>query len=220
MPRRQESHRTMEAGESPATDEQLYLRYRDRRDLEAFETLVHRYERPLFGYLQRYLANATLAEEVFQAVFLRVFEKAHLFSHEHRFRPWLYRVATHEAIDTLRRERKFQAASLDESYGETSDGSASRLLDLLVSAESRPDDQVALEEQRAWARAALDDLSPPLRATVMLVFFQDLKYREVAETLQIPVGTVKSRMHKALLNLNAAWRRAYPPDTHDELDAD
>lgn len=192
-------------------DEVLYCRYRDAGDTRAFESLVHRYERPLYSYLMRYLGNRELAEEVFQGTFLRLHEKRHLFTNDRRFRPWMYSIATHEAVDVLRREGRHQAVRLDERH-ESEDAEMGALLNLLASRVPTPMDQAAAHEQRAWARRAVDQLSEPLRAAVLLVFFQGLRYREVAEILRVPVGTVKSRIHKAMLQLNAAWRDEHPRD--------
>src|SRR5262245_22167141 len=78
-----------------ATDEQLLLQYRDTRDPDAFAILVRRYERELFNYLRRYLRNADQADDVFQATFLQVHRRCHLFDKNRRLRPWLYSIANH-----------------------------------------------------------------------------------------------------------------------------
>ena len=189
-----------------ATDEQLLLRYRDDRDAAAFEMLVNRYEKPLYNYLVRYLDSAPLAEEVFQATFLRLHEKCAMFQPGRRVRPWLYSIATHQAIDALRREGKHQAMSLDEPRRDADDEVGS-LLSFLESTTPQPHQQAEQHEQSAWAHQAMDKLPHPQRQAILLVYFQGLKYREVAEILQVPLGTVKSRIHGALLALNKAWFR-------------
>ena len=93
------------------TDEDLIQRVRDHDDGPAFETLVHRYERELYGFLRRYLNDAELAEDVFQATFLRVHQKRGRFLDGHRFRPWLYAVATNQAIDARRRNHRHRTAN-------------------------------------------------------------------------------------------------------------
>src|SRR5436190_14810128 len=85
-----------------ATDEELVLRL-VRGDDAGFALLVRRYEVELFCYLKRYLGDAVLAEDVFQNTFLQVYQKRDLFDKDRRFRPWLYAVATHQAIDAMRR---------------------------------------------------------------------------------------------------------------------
>lgn len=190
------------------SDEELLLRYRDHAVPEAFRELLHRYERELFSYLCRYLRDETLAEEVFQAVFMRVHEKARLFEEGRAFRPWLYSIATHQAIDALRKAGRRRTTSLDTVHGEVEmDGTT--LLDLLEDPTGGPLAQLEEHERSEWARQAVDGLPQYLRDVVLLVYFQGLKFREAADALGIPLGTVKSRMHQALVRLNAAWKRTH-----------
>jgi RNA polymerase sigma-70 factor (ECF subfamily) len=188
-----------------ATDECLLLRYRDTGDIEAFEALVHRYEKPLFNYLVRYLHSASLAEDVFQATFLRLHEKCNLFTDDRQVRPWLYSIATHLAVDALRKEGRHRAVSLDREYAEA-DTDVGTLLKLLRSHTPSPLQQLEASERAQWARQAVDDLPEHLRVIILLAYFQGLKLQEVAEILHLPLGTVKSRLHKSLMLLNAAWR--------------
>src|SRR5262245_40098150 len=81
------------------TDEELLVRFRDRGDRQAFTELVTRYERELFSYLKRYLGDAGMAEDAFQATFLQVHLKANQFEDGRAVRPWLYTIATNQAID-------------------------------------------------------------------------------------------------------------------------
>jgi RNA polymerase sigma-70 factor, ECF subfamily len=188
------------------SDEQLLVRYREQGDVKAFETLVHRYEKPIYNYLLRYLRNGPLAEEVFQATFLRLHEKCDRFNEDQAVRPWLYSISTHQAIDALRKEGKHQAVRLDEEHAGDA-GEVVTLLKLLESAAPSPVEQAEEHERADWTRRAVDALPDHQRVAVLLIFFQGLKYREVAKILQVPEGTVKSRIHKALLALNKAWRR-------------
>ena len=126
-----------DAGDRTASDEQLLLRYRDRGDVLAFETLVHRYERPIYNYLRRYMRNGPLADEVCQATLLRLHAKCEDYDADRRVRPWLYSLATHLAVDALRTEGKHRAVRLDEPHGV--DGAGVRnLLEMLSSADPRP----------------------------------------------------------------------------------
>lgn len=190
------------------SDEQLLLRYRDLADQDAFRELLHRYERELYSYLSRYLRDASLAEEVFQATFLRVHQKVRLYEEGRGVRPWIYSIATHQAIDALRRAGRRQAVSLDAEHGDSEAG-GNTLLDLLEDEGRSPVAELELEERSVWARKAVDELPDHLRQVVLLIYFQGLKFREAAEALAIPLGTVKSRMHLALVRLNEAWKRSH-----------
>jgi RNA polymerase sigma-70 factor (ECF subfamily) len=191
------------------SDEQLLLGYRETGERDQFTELVHRYERELYSYLRRYLGNAEMAEDAFQATFLQVHLKCDQFQEGRRFRPWLYTIATNQAIDLQRRNRRHRLVSLDGSSRSNDDDQVGALLDLLESREDGPLTRVERDEQQRWVRRTVEELPETLRAAVALVYYQGLKYREAAEVLSIPVGTVKSRLHTALLKLNQAWQRAH-----------
>jgi RNA polymerase sigma-70 factor (ECF subfamily) len=186
------------------TDEDLLNQFRLSEDARAYELLVHRYERELFSYLRRYLGSAEMAEDVFQATFLQVYLKKEKFEEGRRFRPWLYTIATNQAIDAQRRNRRHRMVSLDQRTGGEDD--VGTLLEMMSGVGPTANEQMEGEEAREWVRRAVDDLPETLRAALVLIYHQGLKYREAADVLGIPVGTVKSRLHAALLKLNQSWQ--------------
>ncbi|MCH2125511.1 MAG: RNA polymerase sigma factor [Pirellulaceae bacterium] len=194
--------------ESALSDEELLLRYRTTNDPEIFAQLVQRYERELFSYLRRYLGTAEMAEDVFQAAFLQVHLKCDQFEEGRRFRPWLYTIATNQAIDAQRRNRRHRMVSIDQT-GDRNDEEVGRLANLLESNDSNPLEKVSEFESAAWVQKALDELSDQMRNVVTLVYYQGLKYREAAEVMGIPVGTVKSRLHAAILRLTESWQNTH-----------
>ena len=187
------------------SDEQLLLQYRQTEDRDLFAVLVRRYERELFNYLCRYLGDAGMAEDAFQATFLQVHLKRDHFEEGRRFRPWLYTIATNQAIDAQRRNKRHRMISLDRSTGGPDGDEVGKLVDLLVSDDGDPLDHVSQFERGEWVREALDELSEQMRSVVQLVYYEGLKYREAAEILSIPDGTVKSRLHSAVAKLNEFW---------------
>lgn len=187
------------------SDEELLHRCCVKGDSAAFESLVHRYEGELFNYLRRYLGSAEMAEDVFQATFLQVHLKREHFEEGRRFRPWLYTIATNQAIDAQRRNKRHRMVSLDNRTGGEDD--IGSLVEMLAGDGRTADEQMQAEEARDWVRSAVDDLPESLRAALLLVYHQGMKYREAADVLGIPVGTVKSRLHSALAKLNESWRR-------------
>ncbi len=193
---------------SPPSDEQLLMAYRDFGQRGAFERLVHRYEHELYSYLRRYLGDTQMAEDVFQATFLQIHLKCRQFEEGRQFRPWLYTIATHQAIDFQRKNRRHRIVSLDRSG--SGDGDLGSLIDLLASGEPGPVSRIEARERRDWIRSALGELSQTLRATVVLVYYQGLKYSDAADILGVPVGTVKSRLNAAILKLNQAWAGSNP----------
>ena len=186
------------------SDEDLLLAYRDHQDRQAFAVLVHRYERELFSYLRRYLGDAAMAEDAFQAAFLQVHLKVGQFEPGRKVRPWLYTIATNQAIDAQRRNKRHRMVSLDRRTTQDAEDLGS-LLDLLTSKETSPTSGIETEERSNWIHDAVAQLPDSLRAALTLIYYQGLKYREAAEVLGVPVGTVKSRLHTAILKLTEAW---------------
>ncbi len=203
----------LSASNSPKdwTDEELLLEYRSTGDRETFNELVHRYEGELYGYLRHYLGDAEMAEDVFQQTFLQVHLKCEKFEPGRKVRPWLYAVATNQAIDFQRRNRRHRMVSLDRRMGSKRENETGTLVDLLDSSEADPVEKAEATEQRERVRQAVRDLPEPVGQVVVLVYFQGLKYREAAEVLDIPVGTVKSRLHAAIGKLNEALTRTHLP---------
>jgi RNA polymerase sigma-70 factor (ECF subfamily) len=192
----------------------LLARFR-RGQREAFGVLVRRYERELYGYLRRYLGDGNLADDVFQNTFLQLYTKIGTYEPGRPVRPWLYTIATHQAIDALRRNGRHQALSLDQCRDEADGGDLQGLTAALESPTPGPLDLAQGEERRQHVRAAVDRLPDFLRQVVLLAYYQGLKYREVADILGIPVGTVKSRLHAALQKLQESW--AALPSAQDLL---
>jgi RNA polymerase sigma-70 factor, ECF subfamily len=182
------------------------MEYVEKKTREAFEELVHRYEHEMFIYFRRYLRSAELAEDAFQATFLQVHLKCRQFDPARRFRPWLYSIATNRAIDLLRQNRRHNAVSLNAG---TSDQDSSEWLteqDILSFRDAAPNEQLEATEDRQQIRSAVDKCPTRLKGVLELVMFQGLKYQEAADTLGIPLGSVKSRMHEALVRLRRTFR--------------
>lgn len=193
-------------------DEELLLQYVQTRRRELFETLIRRYERELYNYLRRYLGDADLAEEAFQNSFVQVHSKGRQFDRKFRFRPWLYSIATHQAIDALRRRRRTRTVSLELSAPLTGGPVPEPYGDRLHSRELCPREAFHADEKRKWVQEEVDALPSPLRDVIMLAYYQGLKYREIAAALKLPVGTVKSRLHTAIRKLHDAWRESEPAE--------
>jgi RNA polymerase sigma-70 factor, ECF subfamily len=191
----------------PWTDEELLLSYQKQGDRRSFEQLVHRYERELYNYLRRYLGDAQMAEDAFQTTFLQVHLKCDQFESGRKVRPWLYAVATNQAIDAQRRNRRHRMVSLDRRLAGDDGESVATLVELLDGGEQDPLEQLRSAEREEVVRDAIEQLPEALKETVLLVYYQGLKYREAAEALSIPVGTVKSRLHAAVYKLNEQLTR-------------
>lgn len=172
------------------TDEEAMERLRDDGDRRAFAEVVRRWRDRILGLCRRMLNDRDRAEDVTQDVFARLLAKPESFAHESRFSTFLWRVAVNACLDERRRmSRRRDAGSLapDADPGN----------------EASPLGAAVRKERARRVRAALDELPDHYRAVVVLRHYEDLKFREVAEVLEIPLGTVKSRMAEALDRLAA-----------------
>lgn len=144
------------------TDEQLMGRYRDHGPEDVFTELVHRYERELYRYLARYLGDPTLADDVFQNTFLQIHLKRGLYEDGRPFRPWLYAIATHQAVDALRKAGRHPTVSLDQRVTASQrESEAGSLLDLLVNDGNGPLAELQEQERQQWVRDSIDAFPTP-----------------------------------------------------------
>jgi RNA polymerase sigma-70 factor (ECF subfamily) len=207
--------KALTAAEERPSDETLLSRYRDQGRSEDYEALLSRYERELYRYLARYLGDAALAEDVFQNTFLQIHLKRHLYQDGRPVRPWIYAIATHQAVDALRKSGRHPTISLDDRLGDGTEADPSALVDLLTKDLPGPLADLEAEERKNWVRTSIERLPDTLRQTLILAYYENLKYREIADILQIPVGTVKSRLHAALARLADMARQAHLPEADE-----
>jgi RNA polymerase sigma-70 factor (ECF subfamily) len=193
---------------SSHSDEALLMEYRTTEDAAVFTELVSRYQSQLFNYLRRFLGGNAKAEDVFQQTFLQVHVKCGLFQEGRKFRPWLYTIATHQAIDYQRRNRRHRRLSLDQSRGSGGEEVGS-LMEIVTSQDAGPGAKAESTERAEWVRSAVSNLPESLQAAVQLVYFRGMKYGEAAKLLSVPVGTVKSRLHSARKSLGQLWREGH-----------
>jgi RNA polymerase sigma-70 factor, ECF subfamily len=186
-------------------DEELLLEYVATGNQGAFEELVRLYERELYGYLHNCLGDAQLAEDAFQNTFLQLHRKCRQFEPGRRLRPWLYTIAGNQAVDLLRRNRRHKAVSLSAAGEDPGTDEQRRPLgDHLQAEDTDPSERLTMSEDCERTRLAMHRIPAKVRQVLMLVVYQGLQYQQAAEVLGIPLGTVKSRMRKALQSLHHA----------------
>ncbi|MHC4519361.1 MAG: RNA polymerase sigma factor [Planctomycetota bacterium] len=181
------------------TDESLLAAHL-RGDRAAFRELVQRYADSLLGYLFRMTGNRDQAEDLFQETFKKVHEKAHTFRGP-RLKSWLFTIATRAALDSFRRRRRARMVSLDRQNDCGPDDGASLAAAIVDPDATDPADDLVREEQAQQVRNAVDTLPPRQRATLVLAYYQQLSYPEVAQVLGCSLGTVKTQMSRALARL-------------------
>ena len=169
-------------------------------DTTAFGELVRRYGDSLLGYLARMTGSIELAEDLFQETFKRVHEKADTFRGG-RIKSWLFAIATNVAIDGFRRDSRLQVTSLNQKL-DCTDGQERELSAVAVADNSHePSQKAIMSERKEQVRQALELLPAKQRATLVLAYYQQLSYPEVAQVLDCSVGTVKTQMYRALKTL-------------------
>ena len=119
------------------TDEQILVRYRETDDPELFRVLTERYEQEIYSFLRRFLGNTEMAEDAFQSTFLQLHLKRDRFEAGRKVRPWLYMIATNQAIDLQRRSKRHRMLSLN-GVGGTDTEETGKLIDVLLSQERSP----------------------------------------------------------------------------------
>jgi RNA polymerase sigma-70 factor (ECF subfamily) len=154
-------------------------------DRQAFTELVCRHQNSIVSLTYRMCGDLRLAEDAAQEAFVRVWQNLNSYKPQYAFRSWLYRIAANAALDSLRRERP------------TADLASLSLAD----SQATPEQSAEENQRAAHVRRAIAHLSPPLRVVLILREYQELTYREMAEALDIPVGTVMSRLNSARIQL-------------------
>ena len=161
---------------------------------EAYDWLVARYHQPIYSLVYRILTDPADAGDTTQEVFLKVFRGMKRFNGECSLKTWLYRIAIHEASNQRRWwfRHKSKETSMESHHDEN--GNSFGLCDTLVDPGESPLETLAHEEVRARVERELKQVPEPYRTTVVLRDIEGLAYEEIAEVLQISLGTVKSRL--------------------------
>jgi RNA polymerase sigma-70 factor, ECF subfamily len=178
-------------------------------DASAWEEIVKQFNRRIYNICYRFTGSADDADDLTQEVFIRMYRT--LASYEPSkgaFNTWITTMSRNLLVDHFRRSKQERVTdSLDAAPA--SDEEAPRMADQLASPAALPDERVHSREKQAMVQAALQKLSPELREAVILRDLQDMDYREIAEVLKVPEGTVKSRINRGRTELARLLARTY-----------
>lgn len=162
----------------------------------AFRELVRRYERPVFSLVYRMVRDRGLAEDLTQETFIKVLNGIRSYRPEFKFSSWIFKIANNAAIDHLRR-RELDTLSLDGSpHAQTPEEMQATALQLGARQES-PLEEVAARELGSQIERAISRLRPEYRSCIMLRHVEGHSYEEIAQILDLPLGTVKTYIHRA-----------------------
>lgn len=188
------------------TDNELLQAYR-AGESRALEELIRRHHDDLMRFLIRLTGDRASAEDVFQDTFLQVHISADVFDATRRFKPWLFTIAANKARDLLRRNARRRAFDLDSPVSRSSSsGDATTFMDLMQVRVDQPADAVSSAERDSMVQGVISNLPVSLREVLLLAYFQKMSYNQIADALDIPLGTVKSRLHAAVAAFARKWQ--------------
>jgi len=184
------------------TDEELMLRYRDG-DAAAFETLYRRYEKPLFAFIYRLVPDSTDTESLFQETFFRLVRAKGKYRAPAQFKTWLFQIAVNLCRDRMRRMKHRSHLSLNSPLP-SQDGHGAELQDVISDPSAAVDKSVETAELETAVKGAVASLPEDEHIVVVLKEYQGLKYSEIAEITNQPIGTLRSINHRAHERLRSA----------------
>jgi RNA polymerase sigma factor (sigma-70 family) len=186
-------------GETPLDEEQSLIARAQRSDLQAYEALVQQYEQIAFRAAYWITHDESEAADAAQDAFLRAYRSLHSFRLGQPFRPWLLRIVTNLALNRVQAAQR--RARMNERYTQQV---------IVETGNLSIDGLVARREQRQRLLEAVGQLGSDQQMLITLRYFLELPENEVADILKIPVGTVKSRLHRTLARLREIIQRDYP----------
>ncbi len=185
------------------TDAELLQRY-IQGDEAAFREIVNRYKNSLYAFLRQFLNRMDLVEDVFQETFLQLFASRKSFDPNRPLRPWLFTIAANKAKDALRKAQRTSAVPIG-AISDEQDMSFDEMLNTLSSNNNIPYDELERNETSARVDEVIAHMPENLREILVLAYFSKFSYKQMADALSIPIGTVKSRLHTAVARFAKDW---------------
>ncbi|PHQ82494.1 MAG: RNA polymerase subunit sigma-70 [Phycisphaera sp.] len=190
------------------SDEILVARY-VKGDRSVLRVLIDRHKHDMLRFLTRLTGSQDAAEDAFQDTFLQFHLAAHKFDTKRRFKPWIFTIAANKARDAMRKKGRRPALGLSAPVGGNGNGAPIEFVDLMEISGPRPDEALQEREQQEMVSQAMDSLTYTLREVLLLAYFQKLSYAQIADDLDIPLGTVKSRLHSAVASFAKRYQELY-----------
>ena len=174
-------------------------------DEAAFRELVNRYKNGLYAFLKQFLNRQDMVEDVFQETFLQLFTSRASFDTSRPLRPWLFTIAAHKAKDALRKQQRTAATPIG-TIAEPEEMSFNDVLNTLTSDTTMPYEKLEKSETAVRVRQIIANMPENLREILILAYFNKFSYKQMAQILSIPIGTVKSRLHTAVGRFAKEWK--------------
>lgn len=197
---------------SEASDKEL-VRLSRRGDERAARELVHRFERPVFSIVYRMVRDRELAEDLAQDAFVRTFNHLDRYDSRYKFSSWLFKIAYNLTVDHLRK-RELQTISVHGAPDAVTPERQEATSLTLQSEEESPDDRIVAKELAGELEEAIAGLREDYRTAILLRHVEGRPYEEIAEIMDIPLGTVKTYIFRARRELREALSASYgDPDS-------
>ena len=171
---------------------------------QAFRELVERYKNGLYAFLRQFLNQHDLVEDVFQETFLQLYSSQRSFDRSRPLRPWLFTIAANKAKDALRKSQRTAAISIS-AINPSDEMSFEEMLNVLTSDNEQPENQIEQQERSNRVSSIITNLPDNLREIIIMAYFNKFSYKQMADILSIPIGTVKSRLHTAVAKFAKEW---------------
>jgi RNA polymerase sigma-70 factor (ECF subfamily) len=185
-------------------DSELLARYGAGDEL-AFRELVTRYKNSLYAFLRQFLNRLDLVEDVFQETFLQLYTSRASFDQSRPLRPWLFTIAANKAKDALRKRQRTAAIPIS-TIADSDDLSFGDVLNAITSDSTTPSDNLERTEMALRVEQVMANMPENLRQILILAYFNKFSYKQMADILSIPIGTVKSRLHTAVGCFAKDWK--------------
>jgi len=189
------------------TDAELLARYA-AGDEAAFREIVNRYKNSLYVFLRHFLNRQDLVEDVFQETFLQLFTSRDSYDTTRPLRPWLFTIAANKAKDALRKQQRKAAIPIG-TISASKEMSFDDVLNVLTSDTTIPYENLQKNETALQVRQVIVNMPENLREILVLAYFNKFSYKQMAQILSIPIGTVKSRLHTAVARFAKEWKAAF-----------
>jgi len=186
------------------SDAELLARYAAGEEA-AFRAIVARYKNGLYAFLKHFLNRRDLIEDVFQETFIQLFTSRDDFDTSRPLRPWLFTIAANKAKDALRKRQRAAALTIG-TIADAQEMSFDDVLNTLTSDLTMPYEKLEESETASRVRQIITDMPENLREILILAYFNKFSYKQIAQILSIPIGTVKSRLHTAVGRFAKDWK--------------
>jgi RNA polymerase sigma-70 factor (ECF subfamily) len=181
-----ETDTVRENASTSSLEDEKFVKRAKKGDQEAYNELMDKYQKPLYYHVLKMVKNHEQVEDLVQEAFMKAFKSLNSYNTNYAFSTWLYRITTNHTIDYLRK-KKLKTTSIDQPV-KTRDGE----MKIQISDDAETDRDIIRKERKKIIHHAIDDLPKKYRRVIEMRHLQELSYQEIADQLELPLGTIKA----------------------------